>query len=258
MKKAYKQAVLEALQRTRNHKPGILTEDDLNHLPVIVQKYIRMAGSVGKEKVLNFRAEFKGGIRANPADDYMPMRSVQYNFTDQPTRIFYIVARKMGVPALGLHLYKNQRATMLIKILGLFTVSDARGNEMDKGETVTVFNDMCFMAPSTLIDRNIVWKVIDDLSVEARYTNGTITIGAKLIFNEKGELLNFISNDRYETKDGKTFNNYPWLTPVTGYTTINGHTLPSGAKLIYKHPGEDFCYGEFNLVNIEYNLRMLK
>jgi hypothetical protein len=45
------------------------------------------------------------------------------------------------------------------------------------------------------------------------------------------------------------------MTPVTGYTNINGYRLPSGAKLIYKHPDEDFCYGEFNLVSMEYNCK---
>jgi len=74
-----------------------------------------------------------------------------------------------------------------------------------------------------------------------------------LFFNEEGELIDFLSNDRFETTNGKTYNNYPWLTPVTGYTNINGYRLPSGAKLIYKHPDEDLVYGEFTLRSIEYN-----
>lgn len=48
------------------------------------------------------------------------------------------------------------------------------------------------------------------------------------------------------------------MTPVTGYTLISGYRLPSGAKLIYRHPDEDFCYGEFNLISIEYNCKELK
>jgi hypothetical protein len=144
---------------------------------------------------------------------------------------------------------------MLIKILGVFTVVDARGREMNQGETVTVFNDMCFMAPASLIDRNIKWRIIDNITVEAQFTNGNITISATLFFNEEGDLVNFLSNDRFETTDGKSYKNYPWLTPVTGYTDINGYHLPAGAKLIYKHPEEDLCYGEFNLTNIEYNCK---
>ncbi len=220
-----------------------------------MQKYIHYSGSVGKEKVLNFRVEFTGGIRSNSSEEFMPLKSVQYNFMDQPTRLFYIVAKKKGIPAKGIHIYKDRKAVMLIKILGLFTVVNARGKEMDQGETVTVFNDMCFMAPATLIDRNIEWKEIDDLTVGARFTNGNITITATLYFNEKGELVNFLSNDRFETTDVKTYLNSPWITPATAYANINGYLLPSQAKLIYKRPDEDFCYGEFNLKTIEYNCR---
>jgi hypothetical protein len=185
----------------------------------------------------------------------MPLRSVQYNFTDQPTRLFYIVAKKKGIPAKGIHIYKDRKAIMLIKILGLFTVVNAKGKEMDQGETVTVFNDMCFMAPASLIDRNIEWKEIDDLTVDAKFTNGNITVSATLYFDEEGKLVNFLSKDRFETTDGKTYVNSPWITPATAYANINGYRLPSEAKLIYKRPDEDFCYGEFSLKSIEYNCR---
>ena len=258
MKKTFKKAVLEALKRTKNIKNEILTEADMRHLPAVVKKYLHYSGSIGKEKVLNFRAEFTGGIRSASTEEFMPLKSVQYNFMDQPTRLFYIVAKKKGIPAKGIHLYRDRKAIMLIKILGLFTVVNARGKEMDQGETVTLFNDMCFMAPASLIDQNIVWKEIDNLTVDAKFTNGNITVNATLYFNEEGELINFLSNDRFETSDGKTYINTPWLTPVTGYTEINGFRLPAGAKLIYKRTDEDFCYGEFNLKTIEYNCREFK
>jgi len=259
MKKTYENEVKIGLNRTKLTKPEILTEADIQHLPEVVQKYLRYVGVIGKEKVINFRLEFEGGIRSNPGDDWMKLSSVQYNFFDKPTRIFYIKARKMGIPAVGIHLYKNETAIMHIKLAGLFTVADAKGPEMNQGETVTVFNDMCFMAPATLIDKNIKWEPIDSLSVKAHFTNGSITISATLFFNETGELINFSSNDRYETKDGKTYKNYPWITPVVGgYVEVNGYRLPKGAKVIYIHPEGEFCYGEFFLKNVEYNCNTLK
>jgi hypothetical protein len=147
---------------------------------------------------------------------------------------------------------------MIVKLLGLFKVVDARGPEMNQGETVTVFNDMCFMAPATLIDKRISWETLDPLTVMAKYTNGNITISATLYFNEKGELINFISPDRYETADGKIFKNYPWATPVKKYKDFNGIKVPTEAELIYQRPTEAFCYGEFILKEIEYNCRKIK
>lgn len=257
IKRTYQKAVQNELDRSAKIKPGILSEADIHHLPAVVQKYLRYTGSVGKTKVVNFRAEFRGGIRFSPSDDFMPLRSVQYNFTDQPSRLFYIVAKKYGIPVVGVHLYLNQHAIFKIKILGLFTVVDAKGKEMDQGETVTLLNDMCVMAPASLIDHRIRWESIDELSVKAVFTNGHITISALLYFNEKGELSNFISNDRFET-DGKVYKNYPWSTPITGYRDVHGYRLPSGAKLLYSRADGEFCYGEFELHNIEYNCRVVK
>lgn len=161
----------------------------------------------------------------------------------------------MGIPTVGIHLYKNATAIMKIKLAGLFTIVDGKGKEMDQGETVTVFNDMCYMAPASLIDKNIRWEILDSLSVKATFANGKQTISAVLHFNEKGELINFISKDRFDTPDGKTYKSYPWATPAKDYKAINGYRLASSASLIYQRPEGDFCYGEFILTGIEYNLK---
>ncbi len=246
--------VVEETFNNNNLQAGeLLTEKDMEHLPPIVQKYIKYTGSIGKEKVKNFKAEFSGGIRFKPDEDYMSLYSIQYNLINNPTRLFYIEAKKSGIPAAGLHFYKNEKAIFKIKLIGLFTVVDAKGDKMDRGETVTVFNDMCFIAPASLIDKRIEWKSINNSTVNAIFTNGRIKISAVLYFKENGELVNFISNDRYET-DGNSYSNYPWSTPVISYKDVNGYRIPSGAKLIYSRPDGDFTYGEFQLKSVKYNL----
>ena len=259
MKKIYKKEVSDALNGIQNQKPEILTEQDMAHLPIPVQKYLRYTGCIGQEKVFNFRVEMEGGIRSSATDSYMKLKSVQYNFVANPSRFFYIKAKKMGIPVGGVHIYKNETAYMTIKLAGLFTVVDAHGKEMDQGETVTLFNDMCFMAPATLISPNIEWETIDTLTVKAIYTNGNQKIIATLYFNEEGQLIDFISHDRYETSNGVDYYNYPWQTPVKGgYQQKNGRMFPCAAEAIYIRPEGAFCYAEFKLINIEYNLKNFK
>lgn len=248
----FRNIVIQNFNNNNDLSTEILTDADLVHLPLQVQNYIRYTSSIGKPKVKNFKAEFIGGIRSKPSDEFMMLNSTQYNFIKKPSRLFYITSQKMGIPVIGLHLYQYEKAIFKIKLLGLFTVVDAEGEKMDRGETVTLFNDMCFMAPATLIDKRIKWEPINDLSVKANFTNGNITIQAILQFNEKWELINFISNDRYET-NGKEYKNYPWSTPVIAYTNVNGYRLPSEAKLIYTHPEGEFIYGKFLLKEIKYN-----
>jgi hypothetical protein len=258
MKSQYKYEIRIGLLRTNSLKPGLISENDLDHLPTIVNKYLIQSGVVGTERLVNMRIRFEGRIRSKPEDSWMNFSSEQFNFFDNPTRIFYIKASKMGIPAKVLHLYKDEKASMVVKLFGLIKIVDARGPEMNQGETVTVFNDMCCMAPATLIDKSIQWEIINPLTVKARFTNGKITISATLLFNENGELLNFISNDRFETADGKTYKNYPWSTPVKESKVINGIRVCSSASTIYHRPENDFCYGEFLLKEIEYNCKAFR
>jgi len=64
----------------------ILTENDITHLPMHVQNYLRYTKSVGQPKVKNFSAEFVGRMRSKPEDNYMKLHSVQYNFYKKPSR----------------------------------------------------------------------------------------------------------------------------------------------------------------------------
>ena len=235
-----------------------LREGDIKHLPLPVQKYIVYSGAIGKEKIQNFRAIFTGGIKPKPDTDFLDFKSVQYNFFDKPTRAFYIESKMYGLPFDGLHLYAGPTATMQIKIASLFQIVDAKGVEMNKGETVTMFNDMCLLAPATLIDKNIEWETIDSLTVKARFTNQGHTITAILFFNKKGELIRFSSDDRYESADGKVYNNYTWTTPVKNYRDFDGRILCSYGEAIWHKPEGDFCYGRFELIEIEYNLKEYK
>ena len=98
-----------------------------------------------------------------------------------------------------------------------------------------------------MIDKKIQWKNIDPLTVEARFTNRGNIITALLHFNEKGELTNFISNDRYQSSDGKTYNNYNWSTPVKDYKDIDGRKIPTHGEAVWHTPEGKFTYANFNI-----------
>lgn len=238
---------------------SILTMEDLQSLPEPVQKYLIYVGAVGKPKIQNIRAVFIGSMKRNKKSNWMAIHSQQYNFFDEPSRFFYIRAKMFGIPFDGLHVYAGNTATMQIKVASMFQVVNASGEKMSHGETVTIFNDMCCFAPSTLISKNIQWETIDSLSVRAIYTNDKITVSAILKFNAKGELIDFISDDRFYCEDGKTYLAYRWSTPINNYIDINGRRIPSYGEAVWHIPYEgEFCYAKFDLKEIEYNYTDLK
>lgn len=233
----------------------LLSEADIKHLPEPVKRYIRYTGSIGKPRIQNFYVAFEGKMRNGLDAPWMNIHAQQVSTIHDPERIFYIESSMYGLPFDGLHLYKNGHANMQIKALSLIKVVNGQGRQMDQGETVTLFNDMCVIAPATLIDTNIKWQTIDDRTVKASFTNKEQTIAATLYFNEEGALINFISNDRFQSADGKTFNSYPWSTPLRDYKLYDGRKVASYGEAIWHTSKGNISYARFDMKEIRYNVK---
>ncbi len=236
--------------------PGPVTETDLAGLPFPVRKYLRYAGVVNKPRVQNFHAHLTGQMRREQG--WMDISAEQYNFYDERTRAFFIQGSVFGVPLDGLHLYKDTSAIMHIRLASLFRIVNAEGDTMTKSETVTMFNDMCLLAPATLIDTSIRWEPIDSLTAKATFTNAGRTISALLYFNREGALVDFRSDNRFMSEDGLTYTSYPWSTPVRNYRNFAGRNVATEADVIWHMPDGDYTYGKFKLTDIQYNCSTLE
>jgi hypothetical protein len=249
-KNLFRRDVWEGVRRTSIIRSDLLTASDLQDLPILVQKYLRYTGAVNKPKVNNVRITFEAAMRKKERE-WFRMTSVQYNFFDRSGRLFFLNAVIRGLPVTGYHRYKNSTASMLVKLLSLFPVSDAGGEEMYEAETVTVLNDMCVFAPATLIDKRIHWESLDNKSVKAIFSNPGVTVSAILHFNDDGQLVNFVSDDRYDVTSMKK---YRFSTPLGDYREIKGLRLCHYGEAIWHYPEGSFTYGSFILKDIEYNL----
>lgn len=233
----------------------LISEEDLSHLPGPVRRYLQYAGVVGTEKVRKIHMKANGEMRLDREKNWAAVDVDQISYFDEMTRLFYITMNFKGIDIAGVHHYEEAKAIMKIKLLDLFTVADAAGPEMDMGETVTVFNDICILAPSKLIEDNIRWEEIDDHRAKAYYTNKDITVSAILFFNDEGRLIDFHSEDRYHFNSDGSYSRIPWSTPIGEYRNINGLNLPSYAEAVWHYDEGDFSYARFNIVDLEVNPR---
>jgi len=234
----------------------LVTEFDLASLPEPVRRYLSAAGVVGRPRVLNYRVRFRGRIRSAPDSRWMPFEAIQQSFADQPTRLFLMHARMFGLPVEVFHRRIGGHATMQVKIGGAIPMVDARGEVMDRSEAVTLFNDMCLLAPATLLDARIAWEPVDARTARARFTDAAQTISATLLFGDDGLLTNFISDDRSRSSpDGKTFERLRFSTPTREYRDFGAARLASYGEARWTLPDGEFTYGEFELRNVAYNVR---
>jgi len=232
----------------------IVGDADLAPLPEPVKRYLRLTGVVGQPRVQNYRLRFRGRIRSAPDAAWMPFEADQQSFADQPTRLFHMRARMFGMPVDVFHRLIDGHATMRVKLLGAIPMVEAQGVEMDRAETVTLFNDMCLLAPGTLVGPGIAWQPIDDRTARARFTNAGQTISAELHFDADGRLTNFVSDDRTRSSsDGKTFTPQRFSTPIRDYRRFGPLTLAAYGEARWLLPGGEFVYGEFHLQELIVN-----
>jgi len=233
----------------------VVAEQDLVHLPAPVQRYLHVAGTVGRPRIRNFRVRMHGRIRGSRNDRWMPFTAEQYNVIDPPARLFSFHASMFGLPVQGYHRYVDSAASMRVKAAALVPVVISSGKEMTRSETVTLFNDMCIMAPGSLIDSGIRWEPVDVHTARAHFAKGAYTISADLSFNDAGELTNFVSDDRYQiSSGGQTAERLRWSTPVGGYSPFGNVRLASRGEGRWHDPRGEYAYIELVIDAVQYNV----
>jgi hypothetical protein len=233
----------------------VVSETDLVRLPDPVQRYLRVTRSVGQPRVQSYRLRFRGRIRSAPDARWMPFEAEQQSFADEPTRLFLMRARMFGVPVEAFHRSVGGHATMQVTLAGVLPLENARGAEMDRAETVTLLNDMCLLAPGTLIGPGLAWEAVDATTARVRFTHGGQTIAATLQFDSVGQLVNFVSDDRSRVESHGAFTPRRFSTPVRDYRDFGAVRIMSFGEARWRLPDGEFTYGEFHLVEITYNGR---
>lgn len=250
----YRNAVARELARATPPQP-VITETELEALPPPVQRYLRTAGVVGQPRVANFRVRLHGRIRSGADSTWMPLRAEQHNLIESRARFFYLTGSMFGIPVQGYHRYADRQASMLIKAAFLVPVARMTGDEMFQSETVTFLNDMCLFAPATLLDPALVWEEADAHTARVSFTNNGRTVRAELTFSRTGELIDFVSDDRYQASPGGTHaTRRRWSTPVTRYGAFGPMRLTAAGEGRWHGIDGSFAYIELQVDDVAYNV----
>ena len=237
---------------------GVVTEREVARLPEPLATYVRRAGAVGRPKVTSFRATVHGRIRGGPDKAWMSFTGQQVNtLGPDPSRLFFMDATMLGLPVDILHTFSGGAATMRGRLCSLVPLLEASGADMTRAETVTVFNDLCIMAPAALPDASVTWNAVDSHAVRGTFGLGHQEVSAVLLFNEDGDLVDFVSEDRLRASaDGESFTRLGWSTPVGHYAAFEGRLVATTGQAIWDAPDPEgrFAYLEFHIDDIHYDV----
>ncbi len=247
-----KSARSEAEQLFKNSKMAeIVTEEDVKDLPKPVQRYLKYTQIIGKEKINFVRLKQDGYFRMKEDQGWMPIEAEQYFNADSVEFIW--IAKAKFAPLLSIYAkdeFIDGKGNLVVKLLGLIKVVDAKGYEVDHGELLRFLAE-CIWFPSAFLNDYIEWESIDNDSAKATINYRGISASAVFYFNEKGEVTS-ITAKRYREVDGK-FVLEDWEGRVLEYEKFNGIVVPSGVDIIWKLKSGDFCYDKIGIIDIEYN-----
>lgn len=256
MKNLYLSEVRKELAKYSSNGADIITEKDIASLPKPIQKYFRYCGYLGKEKMINAEVKWKEAyIKMSPDKNWMRLDCYQFNSIPEPTRIMYMKSSILGIfPLEGRDKYQDGNGNMLIKLLDIIKVADAKGKEMDESSLVTILSEV-LLVPTYALQDYIDWTTIDSNTTKATIRHNASEVSGVFYSNDQGEIIRFETDDRYYSERGTEYKKIKWSVVVSKYVEKNEIRFPTDIKLIWHTDKGDFEYFKGTIANIKYNIK---
>jgi len=228
--------------------------NDIEGLPEPVQRYFKYALKDGQEHIKFVRLKQVGEFRMKENQSWMPIKAEQYFTTEDPAfiwRVKFTMAPFIWID--GRDMYYQGKGNMLIKILSTITVADATGSEMDISSLIRFLAEAPWFPTALLPSDYLEWKEIDSNSARAVIKDNGYTALGIFTFNEKGEIIKFVTNDRYMEADGKYFKEQ-WAGYYRNYQEIEGMKIPMEGEVEWNLSDKDLPYAKLKITDIQYNV----
>ena len=232
----------------------IVSTEMIESLPPVVQKWLKRSNILGKEIIQTVYLKQRGEMKTKSDGNWMMVEAEQYITVKPPG--FVWIADVKAAPFLhlsGRDKYQNGRGHMLIKLLSLFPVVNAKGKEIDQGALLRYLSEIVWY-PSSALSDYITWAEIAPTTAKATMSYGGITASGIFKFNENGDFMSFEAERYYYRKEGATLES--WFITVEDtneYKEFEGVRVPTKLSVTWKFETGDFTWFRLEVIKIEYN-----
>ncbi len=242
----------EAIKSMTNQNSGqIITPEMIENLPDPVRRYMIYTGVLGTPWIHSVRLKQVGTFRTGAERPWMPVSAEEFYTVEPPSLIWNARFKLFGLPLLrAKDRYEAGHGHMYGKLAGLYTVFDAKGEELNQATMIRYLNEIMWF-PSAFLGDNISWEAIDDDCARVTFTDHGRSVSAQMFFDEDGRLTNFTTM-RYREIDG-AYSLDPWCTPITEYGERAGLKLPTRGTAVWKLESGDLIYADLAITEVEYN-----
>ncbi|CCH32902.1 DUF6544 family protein [Actinosynnema sp. NPDC047251] len=232
-----------------------VTPDDLAHLPEPARRHLTFAGVVGRTPDRSVEARLRGWFRMRPDQRWTACDCHQYNTAPEVTRRFRMRTSLAHLfPLRATDTYLEGHGRLHATALGLFTVADEHGPELDAGELVTYLADAVLLAPSMLLPLPVGWTAVDEHTYQLALTDHGHTVTGRVTVDHRGAPRDFTTDDRWAVLPEGLVRTR-WSTPLDGWLLVSGRMRPRRGTAVWHLPDGPFAYAQldFTRSTITYN-----
>lgn len=243
----------QIMQNLEVDKSPLVSENDVSHLPEIVQHWMRNSNVVGKEKAVSVRIDQIGEMRTKPEGKWMPFTAVQYVNAKNPAFVWTTKVDAMPVVTMvGRDKLYNGKGAMLIKLAGLLPVVNERDNtQINQGAMIRFLAEISWF-PSAALNEYLTWEAIDSTSARATMTINNTSVSGVFTFSNNGDLVSFKAARYYGGKSNAKLED--WTVKMDSYKVFNGIKIPNKSTVVWELKDGDFKWLVLEIIDVAYNV----
>ncbi len=232
---------------------GVFTKEELEKLPLPVQRYFEYSGYLGTPKMPYVMASFNNvDFVLSPGKPSIKIDYTQCNYAPEPFRVAFIDASMFGIPFQGVDTYRNGEGSMKGVLAKTHTLFNQTGEAMNKACLATVLAESLILLPDAALQPYITWEEIDETHATATISGYGISASGIFTFSKEGALLSFITDDRAEIAADGTIQYVRWTAKFEEYRTIHGIKQPTRVQAIWNYDDGDLIYFDSDNLVMQY------
>lgn len=252
----FKQRVAIERQMLLQHATDVperpISKKDISSLPSCVQNWLERSGTLGKPMAQSVYLEQDLELKLKPEqNDWLKGTAEQY-FTTNPPAFHWSISTSMNpfLPIVGRDKFENGNGAMLIKLLALIPVANAKDNANIDQATLQRYLAEIVWFPSAAISSYISWEEIDDNSARATMTYKGTTGSGLFHFDEEGDFVMF---ECLRYKDASDKNPSKWTVKAVKIEEQSGIRIPVECEASWDINGEDWKWLKLKIKNLVYD-----
>ncbi len=240
------------LSMTNISTEKIISDSDIQNLPVPVKTWLKLSGVIGKPFISSGKVIQKAEMKLKPEQkEWMSATAIQYTNIDNPAFIWTVDLKINPMLAFrGRDKFVNGKGKMLIKLNSLINVVDEEGAKLDEGTLQRYLGEMVWF-PSLAISPFITWEQIDETSAIATMDYMGTKGSGTFYFNSAGDFYKF-SAMRFKDNE-KTSQKYEWVLLVQDYKVFEGVKIPAKMTATWKLDEGDWNWLKLEITDLLFN-----